>query len=419
MRLLIANLDCEAAFAEAAGVSRYHLSQPVARRIAALGALLGALGRVDDALWLPAELDPARLHPSLPQRLRSGPLSPAESASAVLAWGETRDTAALRARLRRVRAPARAAAIPAPTPPTPTPELPVTPPEPAWQRRLWTLAADAAANAEASWRVNDRRFCVPLQESLGCRLPGAALIDSLDELRQHLAELATAGALSDDDAWVLKAPFSASGRLRVRRRGADISPDIATRIERLLARFGTLCFEPWVTRERDLGCLGLVTGADAWEIFPPHGLECDRAGVFRGIEVHAAAAAAATADADDTPWLQPEHARALQRAADHAASALASAGYRGAFGIDAFLYRPPDADAGAALRLQPLCEINARLSFGFVAHALAAGTGAERLWLRVGEDLPDALPDARLLPLVRAGSEGIAAWAEIWNSPGR
>ena len=45
-------------------------------------------------------------------------------------------------------------------------------------------------------------------------LPGAVLIDSVDALCAHIAtvDLGPSG-------WVLKAPFSASGRLRVRRRG--------------------------------------------------------------------------------------------------------------------------------------------------------------------------------------------------------
>lgn len=366
MRLLIANLDCEAAFAEAAGVARYHLTLPVARRAAALGTLLGALGRAGDALWTPLPVDPARLSGELPVTLRSGPLQSLPGIEAILAWGETRQVAACR------------------------PAVPDTAPGDApWPARLWSVVPDP----EAAWRCNDRRFCVPLQEALGCRLPGAALLDSMDALRAHLAAL----ALGADQAWVLKAPFSASGRLRVRRHGQALDRAIETRIERLFTRFGTLCFEPWVERLLDIGCLGLVEGPAQWRIFPPHRLETDRAGVFRGIALEA-----------DEGWLAPADRQALARAADRAARALAGAGYRGPFGIDGFVYRLPH----GAQALQPICEINARLSFGFVAHALAERHGAPALGLRVGTELPPPRPD--VLPLLRPGADDhTASWLEL------
>lgn len=373
MRLLVANLDCEAAFAEAAGVARYHPSLPVARRAAALGTLLGALGRRGDALWTPLPVDPARLSGELPVTLRSGPVRALSGIDAILAWGETREVAAWRA------------ALPAAGPGSDHVD---------WPARLWSVIPDQ----DAAWRCNDRRFCVPLQEELGCRLPGAALLDSVDALRAHLVALGP-GA---DQAWVLKAPFSASGRLRVRRRGPDLDRAIETRIERLFTRFGALCFEPWVERVLDIGCLGLVEGAEQWRIFPPHRLETDRAGVFRGIALEA-----------EPGWLAPGDRQALARAADRAARALAGAGYRGPFGIDGFVYRLPRGERA----LQPICEINARLSFGFVARALARRHGAPALRLRVAAELPRPRP--RVVPLLRpAADDHTAAWIEMGPGAG-
>lgn len=398
MRLIVANLDCEAAFAEAAGVSRYHPSRDVAQRIAALGTLMAALGRDGDVVWTPLPVDAARVAGPVAVTLHSGAIKRLPRPAGVLAWGETDEVAAWRAAIRTRRR------WPGDEQPNEQPdEQPDAAPDDARDdephhapedllSRLWALPADA----EAAWRCNDRRFCVPVQEALGCRLPGAALIGSLDELRAHLAVI----DLDPVHGWVLKAPFSASGRLRVRRRGRVLDPDIATRVERLLARFGALCFEPWMERLVDLGCLGMIEDADTWRILPPHRLETDRAGVFHGIAV----------DPDES-WLAPDERDAVARAANGAAAALARAGYRGPFGIDGFVYRRAGERA-----LQPMCEINARLSFGFVAHALAQRLGRAALRLCVGTAIPPPAADqeTRIVPLLHPGpGDDVAAWAAL------
>ena len=389
MRLIVANLDCEAAFAEAAGVTRYHPSRDVAGRIAALGTLMAAFGRDGDVVWTPLPVDPARVAGPMAVTLHSGPITSLPRPEALLAWGETGEVAAWRAAIRtRRRWPGgerpgeRAGTAPDDLGPDAPDDL---------VARLWVLPADAGA----AWRCNDRRFCVPIQEALGCRLPGSAVIGSLDEMREHLSGL----DLDPEHGWVLKAPFSASGRLRVRGRDRDLAPDIATRIERLLARFGPLCFEPWMERLVDLGCLGMIEDAGTWRILPPHRLETDHAGVFRGIAVD-----------PDASWLAPGEREQVAAAATGAARALAQAGYRGPFGIDGFVYR-----RNGERSLQPMCEINARLSFGFVAHALAERLGCAALRLCVGTAIPArADPGLGIVPLLHPGpGSEVAAWAAL------
>jgi len=189
----------------------------------------------------------------------------------------------------------------------------------------------------------------------------------------------------------------------VRRRGYGLDDGIEARIVRLLARFGTLCFEPWMERVLDIGCLGLVADADTCHVFRPHRLETDHAGVFRGIAI-----------ADDPGWLAPDHHQAVVHAATEAGRALGLAGYRGPFGIDAFVYRDEDVPGGQAL--QPMCEINARLSFGFIAHALSRRLGLSRLRLCVGTGTPPASEPARqptIIPLLLPGEgDDTAAWIE-------
>lgn len=394
MQIIVANLDCEAVFAEAAGVARFHPSHDVAQRISALGTLMAAFGQDGDVLWTPVPVDPDRVCGPVRVTLRSGaladlPRTTPEPITGWLAWGETHDVTA-----RRKAGPGRSAS------PERAPRGPDWPDWPDWIDWLWSTPPDP----EAAWRCNDRRFCLPLQEALGCRLPGAVLIDSVDALRAHLAAFDPGPA-----GWVLKAPFSASGRLRVRRRGRDPEREIEARIVRLLSRFGVLCFEPWMERVLDLGCLGLVVDADTCHVFPPHRLETDRAGVFRGIAIE-----------ETARWLAPEHHRAVVHAATEAGRALARAGYRGPFGIDAFVYRHDAAPGGQAL--QPMCEINARLSFGFIAHALARRLGMSRLRLRVDAgSLPkrdpshaaQAAPADSIIPLLLPGAgDDTAAWIE-------
>lgn len=268
-------------------------------------------------LWLPGDSWPPRAH------------------SEILAWAETDAVLALRA------------------PPVPVSSVlaPVSGgrlTSGGWTERLWQLHPDPAV----ARRCNDRRFAFSLAVREGWALPGARVIDSL-------------GDLPTTGTWIAKAPFSAAGRERVRFSGDEHGK----RLERLLARFGALVVEPWVERVLDLGCAGLV--ADRVDTFPPHRLEVDRSGVFRAAIIDDSGAAIA----------DPAVLRQVRDTAAAAGDALSAAGYRGAFSIDAYLWR----DTNGALRLQRMSEINARLTFGLVARAAAerASPGGGRFELRL------------------------------------
>lgn len=384
MRLMIANLDCESDFAVDAGAPPAQLPRPVLQRISAYGTLLGVFGRAGDVLWTPLPVDAARVAGAARGCvLVSGALAALPRPDAMLAWGETRAVAALRSGMpefdESVGAYTRDDSYE----------------HDAWPERLWALHPDP----DAARRCNDRRFCLALGQALGLRLPGAALLGSVDELVAHLA--AGGGDAGHEQSWVLKAPFSASGRLRLRRRGRVLDQASRVRAQRLFARFGALCFEPWMERVLDFGCLGLVEGPGRWHVLAPHWLESDDAGVFRGIVVGPAAGAG---------WLDAGEQRTVMDTAAAAARALGDAGYRGPFGIDGFVYRAPE--AGGARRLIPMCEINARASFGFVAHALARVHGAASLRLRLGAGPVPA--GAGIMPLLHAGApDDASAWIEV------
>jgi hypothetical protein len=217
----------------------------------------------------------------------------------------------------------------------------------AWAR------VDAAAR-----RANDRRTALALTTELGVALPGACVLADRAALLAHLA--AGGAAASAPGRWVVKAPWTAAGRDRFHGEPGPLTPADATRLDRMFARFGALMFEPWMDRVDDLGvCARIVDG----EVHarPPHRLRSDARGGFVGIDLA-------------PPALTPSDRARLDAVVDAVGHRLASLGYAGPFTVDAFHHV-----VGGARHLHPLCEINARLSFGVVAHALGARLGATGL----------------------------------------
>ena len=107
--------------------------------------------------------------------------------------------------------------------------------------------------------------------------------------------------------------------------------------------------------------------------------------------------------------------------ASRVGSQLAQDGYRGPFGIDGFVYRGSDGQT----RVHPLCEINARLSFGFVARALARHREAGAVTLRLGSGpIPRSPPaqdrSARIIPLLDpAPDDPTSAWLVATSPDGQ
>jgi hypothetical protein len=187
--------------------------------------------------------------------------------------------------------------------------------------------------APTAQRVNDRRFAL----ALGYGIPGTRVIESPDQL--------------DGDwpaSWVAKAVWTAAGRDRARGEGAPTG-ELRARVKNLVARAGAVVVEPWLPRVLDLGVTSFVGKPPN----PPHSLLVDERGGFLGIDL-------------TEPELGPLRAR-LDEAVATADAALAAAGYSGPFTVDAFVYRDGDRS-----ELHPLCELNARYTFGHIARALAA-----------------------------------------------
>jgi hypothetical protein len=402
-RLIAGNLDFEGELARAAmparprGADPFRLAPAASRAIAGLATLLRALARDGDRVWTPLAVDPARLGdaPGLPRvTLESGPLEAAPPAAALLAWGESPRVAALRARL--PPAPASGAFEAAAFRSAPLHDA------------LWKAPPPSAA---AAARANDRRFALEIALRSGSALPGARTIGSLADLDAHLA--AGGASASVGERWVLKAPYSAAGRWRHLGRGRSPLPRPAARaIENLLERFGELVFEPWLDRDCDFGLSAVLVGNEI--VYTSlHRQLVDGAGRFRGIVL--------APDGARLPEIGAGDQDLLLATLHAAAQGLASLGFQGPLTIDAWRYRRRD----GALALNPLGEINARLSFGHVARALFQRLELTRApappacaALLIGGAAGRAAGPRRVPLLAASPDAPLAAWMEVLD-PGR
>jgi predicted RNA-binding protein YlxR (DUF448 family) len=311
VRRILANLLCED---ELAGLGRTSPPRTVLETVARMAPRLRVFAREGDRLWSPT--------PSGPGLDESGSLRDLPPADEVLAWCETPEAMAHRG------GPRRPTAISWDTP---------------LRDLLWQLPTPSPAVVAA---VHHRAFCLQVAEEIGCALPGARMVESLAELDRVLR--------TAPPAWVVKAPLSASGRSRYiqRDRPALDNPKARRTVERLFERHGPLFFEPWMERTADFGVSALLGPADL-RIVGIHGQRVDRKGQFAGIDLH--------------PDLSAPDRSQLLGTVEAVATALRRAGYVGPFGVDAWRYRRGDGSIG----LNPLGEINARMTFGLVEWATA------------------------------------------------
>ncbi|HKE15313.1 MAG TPA: hypothetical protein VKB80_10630 [Kofleriaceae bacterium] len=355
-RLLVANLDGEIELARAHTPGPHpDLSAAASRLVGPAASHMALLARPGDRLWLPAPAPPEAMCAAARERaiaVETGRLGDVAPARELCAWAETGAVSALRARAAADRdAPARDAAADRGAAADRDAAALATAAD--WRAALWLLRPPP----DLAGRVNHRGFALALALDRGWALPGARAVRDVAELEQHLAGGGAGAGL--DRAWLLKAPLSAAGRER--HRGGALGRGERVRIERLLGRFGELVFEPWVDRVADLACAGLVHPGGV-RLFAPHRLDNDPRGVFRAAVIDDAGAGGPA----------HQHRDAVCEAAAASGEALAAAGYRGPFSVDAYLWR----DRLGALRLQRLSEINARLSFGLLARIAAEDAGA-------------------------------------------
>jgi hypothetical protein len=114
---------------------------------------------------------------------------------------------------------------------------------------------------------------------------------------------------------------------------------------------------------------------------------------------------------DLQPVLSEAERDRLLETVESVGTALNRAGYAGPFGVDAWRYRNENGEE----IFHPLGEINARMTFGLVAWALAERVEGSVL-LRFGHNLPAAAEgkNTEIAPLLAPGpAKEIAAWIEV------
>ena len=190
-------------------------------------------------------------------------------------------------------------------------------------------------------RVNSREFSYLLELEFGCGLPGQAICRSSDEVEQ---------AVRPWPRWLLKGNFSSAGRDRLAGAG-PLDERSASWVARRLERDGVVLVEPFLESIAEVGI--------QWEIpRPPEPpdligvvpLLCDERGQYRGSVI-----------VNDDSLL--EYWRPAVETTRRAVTHFQSLGYFGPVGIDAMRYR----DAGGAIRIRPLQDINARWTMGRLA----------------------------------------------------
>ncbi|HEX2687838.1 MAG TPA: hypothetical protein VHN14_14525 [Kofleriaceae bacterium] len=254
---------------------------------------------------------------------------------------------------------------------------------PGWTPPVLHIGAPPPRAFDLSWAdplaqiANDRSRTLATAQALGVALPGARVVGSLAELDDHVAGFA-------NRPWICKARWTAAGRDRARGYGSTVSGELRARIGRMFATFGPLVFEPWLDRVADFGVCGEIAAGGTITLAAPHRLITSPRGDFLGIELTSTIDRAIT-----SPLCATARAAAARLAAE--------TGYRGPFAVDAFLYR----EAGVH-HLHPLCELNARYTFGWIAHGLARRLGIRRL----GFDAPPAGATVLIAP----GGDRVTAW---------
>ncbi len=333
---IVGNLDAE----EELTGGKARLPARVLDAISAAATLLRVFASPGDHLWTPAPVEDARVAEVewLPRcQPVTGPLEDVDPGDRLLAWCETPRVAALRATLSRsaTAATGHGAIVSAASPAT-----------------LWEIPPPPA---DVVRRANHRELALEIAREHGIALDGSRMIDSIGALEAHLAR--GGAALSGTGRWVVKAPWSAAGRWR-RVGGPGPLDDTARRaIENLLERSGALLFEPWLERVDDLGATALVVGEGLAQI-GFHRQDVDGYGRFRGVRLRR--------DRDAAPWLSSAERDAVEGALAAVGDRLRAIGYRGPLTIDGWRYRSREGE----IRLHPLGEINARITFGLVARAL-------------------------------------------------
>lgn len=197
---------------------------------------------------------------------------------------------------------------------------------------------------DAVKRVNGRDFSSLAARDL--RLPGAGkILRSSAECKAYLAEEQMRPLL-------FKPMHGSSGSGFMTAGETGISERMRAQIMQMCDNGGAVA-EPKFSRERDFGVNFTVAADGGFSLESIHQAHISPSGKFTGIYT-----------ADDIFHPEEQIEDTLYATAERISGFLHKAGYFGPAGIDAFTYFD-----GQCVKLNPMCEINARLSMGRVARS--------------------------------------------------
>ncbi len=217
----------------------------------------------------------------------------------------------------------------------------------------WSTPHDSrfpGSNWQATASCNDKREFFEWRLEQGLGIPGSKIVSTLEEI-EGLAQN------TDCESWVVKAPFSTSGSQRMIRYRGQVREEDKSAARKLLARYQTLIFEPFVARSQDFGCLGVVDNTRT-SVISVHEMTNDKRGGFAGLSTLLRGKVK----------LQEEMIREV---AHSVGEFLARKDYTGPFSLDGYF-----SSAGKIF----YSEVNARMTLGHVARAWQKELGAAQVW---------------------------------------
>lgn len=246
-------------------------------------------------------------------------------------------------------------------------------------------------------RVHHRRFLLETRRSLGLDPEHGTWIHTADEARRYME----ASTPVPSSAWILKLGYTVAGRHRLLVQ----SPIDVARIESFLAKSrnpldsGGALIERWLPRKRDFGAVGWIR-SDQIELLGLHQLEVTPRGEFVGI---------ARLDSAVRDSVSSRLTNTFHSVAEH----LLAEGYCGPVGIDAFQVD----DTTSEDDWVDLCEINARVTFGHLAHEWSRALGLDS-WSRFTLEPPAPNQDSSTVVtlLEPSNQDRVGAWLKHSNA---
>lgn len=193
---------------------------------------------------------------------------------------------------------------------------------------------------------------------------------------------------SGPDTWVAKAPLGASGNQHLRfSRRKPLEENPYGWMKNILQSQGSLIFEPWVEKFADLSAIGVVDHQGQAQVWGITRFLTDEKGHYTGHQLGHPLAGLSTnvvrsvhqplADGSGHKSMLER----LQVTATFVGHELAREGYRGPYGIDAFIYHS-ESSGQTTVSIQTLVEINTRWTMGHIAHQIQRhlGTSYSGVW---------------------------------------